>query len=498
MRKVNLSLLTLAVIYLLAAPLVLGQGENTAKAESRNVKEQITGPPSLQAPWNDCVPVEVKDGHMVTWDLIYPASKAWYVGGTVKDMHMSAGLHPLGFPLRWLLLQDRQFSRKGKIALTPECLLFVFRKEEKDALKDSFNLNTNFHILNCSNKLKLSEERENRDRACTLATDEKHTKSYVLAIPYAKVNLLSRAKYATSDLNSVSAAYVGTAATILTGVSDSVDVEVLGGVAGFLTVYYYFAVARPRMGDNYIGVFVEPDVSRITLSRKSNRVTATTALPHYFRVGQQIELSGVPSSDLVDISKISRDANGIVTVTTKNGHNLTVGTQVQIAEVTDPSFNGQFQVASVPADNKITFTYEQKDKPKAATSAGGRVRDVWNGTFIVDSVDSRSFTYWQLGPDENSTLQTGTAAVVVPVNTNLTVSGNLALDKTAATSPKSIDLTGSAAIAPPPGKSDEVFRKGDLLMFRIPNHHDYYNISMTLSAGTGLTFVSETAEKTSK
>jgi hypothetical protein len=92
----------------------------------------------------------------------------------------------------------------------------------------------------------------------------------------------------------------------------------------------------------------------------------------------------------------------------------------------------------------------------------------------------------------------GTAAVVVPVNTNLTVSGNLASDKTAEANPKSIDLTGTAAVAPPPGKSDELFKKGGLIMFRIPNHHDYYNISMTLSAGTGLTFVSETAEKTGK
>jgi len=213
---------------------------------------------------------------------------------------------------------------------------------------------------------------------------------------------------------------------------------------------------------------------------------------------EQIEISGVANSDLVDISEISRDANGTVMVKTKNEHSLTVGAQVQIADVTDPSFNGQFQVASAPADSKFTFTYEQKDKPKAATSAGGRVQDVWNGTFVVESVDSRSFTYWQPGPNENSTPRTGTAAVVVPVNTNLTVSGNLALDKTSAANPKSIDLTGTGTVAPPPGKSDELFKKGGLLMFRIPNSHDYYNISITLSAGTGLTFVSETAEKTGK
>lgn len=43
-----------------------------------------------------------------------------------------------------------------------------------------------------------------------------------------------------------------------------------------------------------------------------------------------------------------------------------------------------------------------------------------------------------------------------------------------------------------------VFPRGDLVMFRIPNYHDYYNISMILSAETGRTFVPETAEKAPK
>lgn len=46
--------------------------------------------------------------------------------------------------------------------------------------------------------------------------------------------------------------------------------------------------------------------------------------------------------------------------------------------------------------------------------------------------------------------------------------------------------------------SDELFKQGDLMMFKIPNSHDYYNISMILSAKTGKTFVSETAEKGGK
>lgn len=47
---------------------------------------------------------------------------------------------------------------------------------------------------------------------------------------------------------------------------------------------------------------------------------------------------------------------------------------------------------------------------------------------------------------------------------------------------------GSAA---PPGK-DHLFPKADLLMFQVKNYHDYYNVSMILSARTGFEFTDET------
>jgi hypothetical protein len=462
-------------------------------------QDTLTGGPYLQAPLNDCAEAvgESQEGRSQAayWHLIYPGTTAFYVGGTVPDMH----IHKYSFWSRpWSLTEVRQFHRKGQIALTSDCLLFAFEATSKD----SFHLNENFRIRSCSNKINFSDDKP-VDATCADVDKYHPTKSYVIMIPYTKVNLLSRAKSVTSDLAAVSTAYATAAGGILTTIYSSISSvsakeRGVGIAAGGLALYYYFFIAKPHLEDNYIGVFVEPAAPWMTLSRKSNRVTVTTALPHYFRVGQQIEISSVANSGLVDISEISRDADGIVTVKTNNEHDLKVGAQLQIADVTDPSFNGQFQVASIPAGSRTTFTYEQKDKLKAATSVGGKVQDVWNGTFIVESINPQSFTYWQPGPNENSTPRTGTAAVVVPVNTNLTVNGNLTLDKTTAVNPKSIDLTGAATVALPPTKSDELFKKGGLLMFRIPNSHNYYNISMTLSAGTGLTFVSETAEKTGK
>ena len=175
-------------------------------------------------------------------------------------------------------------------------------------------------------------------------------------------------------------------------------------------------------------------------------------------------------------------------------HGLPLGAQVQIANVADdPSFNGQFLVASVPS--ATTFTYEQEGKPEAPSLYGeGKVKDIWNGVFLIDSVTQTGFTYEQVGPND-STVSTGTTEAAAPGYTNLTIKGNLA--PTGANS-RSVDLTGIVALNQPPPKSDELFKKGDLLIFRIPNFHDYYNISMTLTAGTGLTFVPETAEKTGK
>jgi hypothetical protein len=43
-----------------------------------------------------------------------------------------------------------------------------------------------------------------------------------------------------------------------------------------------------------------------------------------------------------------------------------------------------------------------------------------------------------------------------------------------------------------------LFKKGDVMVFKIRNYHDYYNISMIPSGETGLEFVAESAEQTSK
>ncbi len=483
MRSIILAFITLLVFHVSAA-VVLAQGRQTTSKSS-------------QASWDDCAPLVSKDGASESyyWKLIYPGTAAFYVGGTIPEMHMGkeSGLtHP------WALTGVSQFRRKGHIALTPRCLLFAFKREEKDSFDD---VDANYHVRPCSNDVQLSHD----GATCKRPSEGEKTNSYLITIPYAKVNLLSRAKYTTSDLAAISGTYATAAGGIITAIYSTIHntaakEQLVALAAGGMALYYYFFVAKPRLEDNYLAVFVEPPSPPMYISRRSNMVMVETSSPHYFRVGQQIQISDVENTDLAEIhiSDISREGNGTVRVVTNGLRGLTVGEQVQIADVIDPSFNGQFQVVSVD-QSQNTFTYEQKDKPKAAKSGGGRILDVWNGTFLIESVPTtKSFTYWQVGPDERKVKTTGTATLAAPGSTNLTVAGSLAANQPAAANPKSVDLTGTATLTPPPSKSDELFKKGDLLMFRIPNHHDYYNISMTLSGETGLTFVSETAEKTAK
>ena len=108
------------------------------------------------------------------------------------------------------------------------------------------------------------------------------------------------------------------------------------------------------------------------------------------------------------------------------------------------------------------------------------------------------FSYEQVGPDDSSGDTSGTVSPAAAGSTNIAVKGDLERESTTGETPRPVDLTGTVTVNPPPAKPDELFKKGDLVILRIPNKHDYYNISMILTSGTGLTFVNETTEKAGK
>ena len=152
-------------------------------------------------------------------------------------------------------------------------------------------------------------------------------------------------------------------------------------------------------------------ITLTSLTATANVVTAVTATPHPFVVGNSVVINGANTTtfdgtftittvadnthftyaqtitgttaglagapfyaalnDPVTITSITRNGSNVVTVTTA-GHQLQATQSVVIAGVTDASFNGTFTVLSSPAPTGTQFSYTQAHPLRgAATSSGG-------------------------------------------------------------------------------------------------------------------------------
>jgi hypothetical protein len=285
--------------------------------------------------------------------LTYPGVGASYIAGTIPGLY-------IGSPPLFILLDPyggHQLKRKGRLALTPKCILFVFRKNKHDNIaKDE--LPKNLSVFSCSEELDLSGKHHatSAPDCAKLGSEEarRNDRAWLIAVPYDPVLVLSRARYATSDLLSISTGYAvagaGLLAALSQGIKNAHTLELsLGGSTAGLLLYYYFGVLRPRVTENYLGIFIK---------------NAETV-----------------ENDFEDSEEKNID------------------------------------------EAKVDFSADLDKKER---------------------------------------------------------------DKT---------VHGTVTIKKP---SDELYKKSDVILFRVTNYHDYYNISAILSAKTGLTFVSETAEKPTK
>ena len=170
--------------------------------------------------------------------------------------------------------------------------------------------------------------------------------------------------------------------------------------------------------------------------------TIATATPHGLAPENGVNITGVTPVLINTISSIKR-LNGLVTVTMP-GFSAAVpdGALIQIAGVTDPTFDGQFIITSNPVTN--TFSYLQNDAD--TTSSGGTIHQAWplstldpllniftvqtvidpntftvavstadgtwsdgtitfpwNGTFFVTGAATFTFQYQQYGPNASTT-----------------------------------------------------------------------------------------------
>lgn len=134
------------------------------------------------------------------------------------------------------------------------------------------------------------------------------------------------------------------------------------------------------------------------LSRSANEVTGTTTDPHGLKVGYQVIIAGVSDTSLGGgITGVARVSN-VATVTTAAAHGFPAGALVNIGGVTDASFD-QLNAQIIAVPSPTTFTYNNGGAD--ATSSGGTVGDIWNGTFYIDSIPSlTTFTYQQVGAND--------------------------------------------------------------------------------------------------
>jgi len=134
------------------------------------------------------------------------------------------------------------------------------------------------------------------------------------------------------------------------------------------------------------GTEIQVPNGTVTLHPWGNDSAYTIKRPSFFRFNTNRDPSNLSNEQSVPISSISR-SGGIVTVTTSSAHGLSMQSVVFIQGVSDTSFNGAFQVASITSNT--TFTYVQPGVN--ASSSAGNVVSGWN--FQVFGVDDDFYTF---------------------------------------------------------------------------------------------------------
>jgi hypothetical protein len=154
------------------------------------------------------------------------------------------------------------------------------------------------------------------------------------------------------------------------------------------------------------------------IERKANIVTVTTTAAHGFSLGWTVQIAGEADINLPGAITSMIGAGGIVTVVMNAPHLLRVGARVIVAGVTDTTFNGIFQVQTVP--NATTFTYNALTFTGTAVIGGATISTGFNGNFIIASIPTvTSFTYRDIGPDSSQSTASATATIIGNISAGL-------------------------------------------------------------------------------
>lgn len=174
-------------------------------------------------------------------------------------------------------------------------------------------------------------------------------------------------------------AYIGGVSTGITATvpppaaTSNTGSAVIGGLTNGVT-YTFTVHATNIAGDSPEGPFtnaVTPSATNLpTLSVAISGPSSVTTTPAQITYGVTVaNTSSFPATNVslthtlttvaatIAANGAVRDASGNVTITTTSAHFLSIGQQVQVSGVTDPSFNGTFTISNVTSPT--TFNYTQ-------------------------------------------------------------------------------------------------------------------------------------------
>ena len=196
--------------------------------------------------------------------------------------------------------------------------------------------------------------------------------------------------------------YSGTAVTVVTTVPHGLSLGNEVGIRGLTastnapngsftvstivssTSFIYYANAEPTgtIGFSSAAVYPQPQGSFLhrpfdggvifSSNSQSNHQSAIRQTRRYFRYqsGKGIQISsGTVLKPSLQLDALSYDSGtGIVTVQTKERHNLLPGSQIDIYDANEEGYNGTFSVYTITGYN--TFTYTPLTAPSAAVASG--------------------------------------------------------------------------------------------------------------------------------
>jgi hypothetical protein len=197
-----------------------------------------------------------------------------------------------------------------------------------------------------------------------------------------------------------------------------------------LTGPIYDVTRSPISGGNSVDTLPLNMVVNITgWSVVGTTVTATTAVPHYYSVGDIVTVASAIQSQIIS----SMSCTGTTVTVNLTSHGYLTGDSVTISGATPAAYNGTFTLTKLTTG---VFTYEVP--VNIATPGSGTMKaqvDLANGSFPITLVSSTTFSYVNLRALSTTVTGTPTASSPIDFTTGITSTRSFTLSSISTTNP---------------------------------------------------------------